>query len=869
MFSNTIRDQFKFSPDSARLPLGLVPLLTLAFFFDPTGGSQAQTNYQRLKSFGGSPGVYPYGHVIEGSDGKLYGTTFSGDGVGNGKVIRVNKDGDYLVVLRDFAGGPLDGRNPRCGLLEASDGALYGTCYRGGSNDVGVVFKLNKDGSGFQILKHFPSVGVDGRNPYSALIEGTDTKLYGTTRNGGAGNLGTIYRINRDGTGYQLLRSFTVAAKDGTFPVSRLFEGTDGYLYGVTPSGGSNTVGTAFRLTKEGNNFSLIHTFRDSIYGDGAGPYELAEASDGYLYGATGSGGTNGHYGTVFRMSKVGTNYSLIRSFGGSTDGRNPGAGLIEGADGKLYGTTEFGPLVSSGGTDSGTIFRLNKNGTGYEVLRYLTGSLKNGDAYRPSAVLLEASDGTLYGTSTYGGNIGQGTLFSLNRDGSDFRIRVSFDVGEGGHPFSGLVAGNDGALYGTARYGTGSSGIYGSIFRIGNTGDNYRVLFRFGNPYVDGYAPETDLAVSVDGKLFGTCSGGGSNIDYGTVYSLNPDGSNYITLHHFTGGADGGWPYGGLLIGSDSRLYGTCEYYGANGVGTIYSMEMSGSNFTTLHAFPAFPGDGQAPYAGLLQASDGSLYGSTASGGTNGAGSLFKINQDGNAYQILHSFSGTNDDGYAPRAKLVEGTDGKLYGTTEFSGSTNPIYPGAGTIFKIHKDSTHYSVIYRFSGFEDGGNPYGGLTEGTNGYLYGTTTFGGTNDAGAVFKVDKQGGNFSVLHYFSRMPGDGRNPHASLLKGADGSFYGTTQNGGETNRGTVFKLFVADPTPLFTEMRIYSNAAHLLLKGAAAGECYRLESATNLLPMAIWGAVTTNTARIDGSIQFLDADSTNSNFRFYRAIRE
>jgi uncharacterized repeat protein (TIGR03803 family) len=843
-------------------------VIALAFLFDPSEILQAQTNYQRLKSFGGSAGVYPYGHIIEGTDGRLYGTTFSGDGAGDGKIFRVNKNGTGVVVLRDFSGSPLDGRNPRCGLLEASDGALYGTCYRGGSNDVGLVFKINKDGSGFLALKSFASAGFEGREPYSALIEGTDGKLYGTTRNGGSGNLGTVYRLNKDGTDYQALHSFNVAAKDGSFPISRLLEGSDRNLYGVTPSGGSNAVGTAFRLSKDGGSFSLIHTFRDYTFSDGAGPFDLMEATDGYLYGTTESGGTNRYYGTVFRMSKTGTNYSLIHSFGASADGRNPQAGLIEGMDGKLYGTTWAGPLSSSGGTDSGTIFRLNKDGTGYEILRYLTGNLKNGDAYRPTASLLNASDGIIYGTTQFGGSSDQGTVFSLDRDGSNFGIRVSFSRGEGGHPFCGLVEGNDGTLYGTAYYGTGADGsISGSIFKISKTGD-YEAIYRFGSPYSDGFAPETDLAVAPNGMLFGTASKGGSNLFYGTVYSLNPDGSDYSVLHHFAGDPDGGLPYGAVTIGSDHRLYGTCELRGPNGAGALFSIETNGLSFTLLHAFPAFPGDGEAPYAGVLEASDGRLYGSTAGGGANDAGSLFRINKDGNAYQLLYSFPGTNGGGRAPRARLLEGSDGALYGTTEFGGLTNSTFFGPGTLFKINRDGGDFSVLHQFTGGEDGGNPYGGLVE-VNGYLYGTTTSGGSNDAGSIFKLDKQGGNFEVLHYFSRVPGDGRNSRATLLKGSDGAFYGTTQNGGETNRGTIFRLFGGDPKPRFTDTQVDNNGAYLMLKGAAAGESYRLEFKTNLMPAPGWDTVTANTARVDGSIQFVDSHSTNSSIRLYRAVRE
>jgi uncharacterized repeat protein (TIGR03803 family) len=262
-------------------------------------------------------------------------------------------------------------------------------------------------------------------------------------------------------------------------------------------------------------------------------------------------------------------------------------------------------------------------------------------------------------------------------------------------------------------------------------------------------------------------------------------------------------------------------------------------------------------------------LYGTTAVGGSNDAGTIFKLDRSGTDYQVLYSFAGTNGDGRAPRAKLLEGSDGLLYGTTEYGGLTNSSYFGSGTIFRINKTGGGYLVLHQFTGADDGGNPYGGLVEGVEGYLFGTTFYGGTNDGGTVFKMDKQGADFTVLHNLSGLQGDGRNSYATLLKGTDGVFYGTTRNGGDTNRGTIFRLFSANPTPFFSDIAVNQTGARLVMQGAAAGETYRLEFKTNLKSNAIWESAATNVVTVDGSVQFLDATATNSSARFYRAARK
>ena len=230
-------------------------------------------------------------------------------------------------------------------MLEATDGSLYGVTTAGGSNNVGIVFKLNKDGGGYTILHHFRTTGADGRTPESALVEGADAGLYGTTSSGGSNNLGTVFRLNMDGSSYTNLHHFTGSGGDGAAPQPGLLKGSDGALYGATSAGGSNNVGTVFTLNTNGSAYTVLWQFSTSS-ADGRNPQAgLLEASNGVLFGTTYNGGTN-NLGTVFKLQKDGSLYGVIVSFSSAGgDAAGPQGGVVFGTNGALWaprGTAAF-----------------------------------------------------------------------------------------------------------------------------------------------------------------------------------------------------------------------------------------------------------------------------------------------------------------------------------------------------------------------------------------------------------------------------------------------------------------------------------------------------------------------------------------------
>jgi len=248
-----------------------------------------------------------------------------------------------------------------------------------------------------------------------------------------------------------------------------------------------------------------------------------------------------------------------------------------------------------------------------------------------------------------------------------------------------------------------------------------------------------------------------------------------FTTLHSFDL-TDGGNTYAGLVQATDGNLYGTTVGGGAKGDGTVFKITPSGT-LMTLYSFCSKSGctDGYFP-AGLVQATNGNFYGTTA----GGHGTVFKVTPSG-TLTTLHSFNGT--DGSSPRAGLVQATDGNFYGTTYSGGAKN-----IGTVFKITPSGT-LTTLHSFD-LTDGESPVAALIQSTDGNLYGTTPPGGAHGDGTVFKITTSG-TLTTLYSFCSKLGctDGANPEAALVQDTNGTFYGTTRSGGAHAYGTVFSL--------------------------------------------------------------------------------
>ncbi len=414
-------------------------------------------------------------------------------------------------------------------------------------------------------------------------------------------------------------------------------------------------------------------------------------------------------------------------------------------------------------------------------------------------------SGNTLYATAQFGGSSGNGTVFSVNTDGTGFTPLHIFTGGsDGSDPLDGvLLSGN--TLYGTANMGASSG--------------------------------------------------------YGTVFTIKTDGTGFKTLHTFGGLNDEAYPYGGLIL-LGNTLYGTSE--GPPGAsGTVFAMNTNGTGFTTLHIFTALAGsdstnsDGAWP-CGALVLSGNTLYGTANVGGQYGAGTLFALNTDGTGFTNLHVFtpigadaSGfyTNSDGAAPYGALVL-SGNTLYGTA-YSGCSS----GNGTVFAVNTDGTGFTNLHCFtasstnsSGFytnSDGAQPYGTLMLSGN-TLYGTAGAGGSSGNGTVFAINTNGTGFTTLYSFtasstnssgSYTNSDGAWPSGNVILSGN-ILYGTAYEGGMWGSGTVFGLSF---TPQLT---VIPSGGNIILTWPTnyAGFDYSgftVQSTTNLGSSAVW---TTNT---------------------------
>lgn len=385
-----------------------------------------------------------------------------------------------------------------------------------------------------------------------------------------------------------------------------------------------------------------------------------------------------------------------------NSDGANPQAGLI------LSGNTLYGTAYDGGGSGNGTVFKVNTDGTGFTNLYSFSGPranharITNNDGANPQAGLVLFGD-TLFGTASGGGVSGNGTVFAIKTDGTDFTNMHSFSA-----------------------YSASPSG------RITNS---------------DGMAPQAGLILSGN-TLFGTANRGGM-FGVGTVFAINTDGTGFTNLHNFSApsgsvlftNGDGADPQAGLIL-SGNTLYGTAVHGGTFGVGTIFAVTTDGTYFTNLHSFSeggSSPNvgftnsDGQLPPGSLVMSGD-VLYGTTESGGTTGAGTVFAINTDGMSFTNLHTFtnpsspSNTNYDGAFPQVGLIL-SGNTLWGTT-FNGGVF----GLGVVFSVNTDGTDFTNLYNFT-LSGGYYPEASLTVSGN-ILYGTTTEGGSGASGTVFSL-------------------------------------------------------------------------------------------------------------------------------------
>lgn len=769
------------------LYVGLVLLVNILVGILPTS---AQT-YTALKSFGGpagAPGGQPAGKMVQAADGTLYGlNTVSANTGGNqadgGTVFKIRPDGSGFIILKSFTNFLAEGSGSHGGLWLDGE-TLYGTRSAGGATaspgqsytGKGVLFKINTDGSSFTVLKHFD--GADGETPRGRpLVVGG--VVYGTTYYGGTNGIGpgtpagTVYRVNTDGSNFTVLKHFGAAdgAGDGEGPLAGLIV-SGSNLYGTTTGGGGSPAnGTVFTLGTNGSGFQVLRTFS---YGNsfGATPEAGLTLAGGKLYGVTSTSSSGS--GKVFRFNPDGTDFDVITTVPSSV-----GAPTSEI---EIQGDTIFGTAVPFNPTSTGSVFRVFTDGTGFEVLKTFSGG-----SY-PTFLGINVWGNTVFGVtsmraSALGLGANGGQIFSMDADGSSFFRLKDLGGTDGELPYSGPTQVGD-WLYGVTYQG-GSSGD-GVAYKLKSDGSGYTVLQSFNSPevgwgrYLHGEL-ETD-AVNADDtsfNLYGVTQYGGEygGNGGGIIYGMNNYGGAFQVLTNLeaygTTNTTGTQPMAGL-IRSGNTLYGTTQYGGPLGRGTVFKINTNGSGFTVL---TGFPGNGGSGSRGKLVLVGNTLYGTTELGGDSNLGTVFKVNTDGTGFAVLKSFDSWEQG--RPRAGLLV-SDNTLYGT------------GSAVVFKLNFDGSDFAVLKNFSG--DGISWLSALTL-SGGSLYGTSRHGGPSGfSGMLYKLNTDGSGFEIIHNFNSATG--WLPESPVIV-SDGDIYGTTVEGGPGGRGVVYRIKYSEETPL------------------------------------------------------------------------
>ena len=384
----------------------------------------------------------------------------------------------------------------------------------------------------------------------------------------------------------------------------------------------------------------------------------------------------------------------------------------------------------------------------------------------------------------------------TISSQAQTFTSLFSFDQTDGDNPNGALVQGANGNFYGTTSSQFGSG--YGTIFEI-TPGGALTTLYTFCSlsNCADGSYPWSGLILANDGNFYGVTSSGGTQ-NSGTFFKMTPKGA-LTTLYSFcslANCADGSDPVAGLLQGTNGNFYGVTAYGGTTGYGTVFEMTKAGV-LKTLYSFCSQSNctDGAMPLGSLVQATDGTFYGTTAFGGAYGPyqnGTVYRLTPHGKL-TTLYSFCSRKNcaDGRFPTSGLLLARNGKFYGTTAWGGPFPSLCnngTGCGTVFEITpcgKLTTLYDFCSK-TNCADGDLPLAALIQARNGKLYGSTPYGGENGYGTVFELTLAG-ELTTLHNFAYT--DGSEPVSPLLQAAGGSFYGTTLKGGSAGWGTVFRI--------------------------------------------------------------------------------
>jgi hypothetical protein len=742
---------------------------------------------------------------------KIIGMNGNGGLLGHrGNAFSMNADGSNYQINATFPYIPSNAND----FADGNDGYLYAVVGDGYYRPT-YVLKVKYDGSGYEEVKKFNQATEGGSIRFRPVF-GADGFMYGICENGGTFNNGTIWKMKPNGTMFSVIHTFPAYSSGSVLyhgtPMNLSYNGQngsltfglDGKLYGVCNGGtyGANI----FTLNTNGSGFTMLIRGTGNIgtFYPGIGAFApMILGSDGNFYGCFSGGGYSSSNGVVFKYNPINNGYTVIHAFSNTGfEGRNP-YGVAEGAGGNIYGVCYNLGIPNGLETDHGTLWKVAKDGTNFGVLKQLSAAeTGTGVHYK----VLSSFNKIYFSTRSWGlsASTGLGCIMVINADGTNFRvIKNSF---EGMAAPSSILLRQDGGE--NTFYGLSLSGAE-YITKMDTSGRKHQPILGFGGYYKGSGSTTKPLYIGNNsspyyGKTFSLISAtstltaaSGNLFTYAHNTAINklPDFVSYMRNYdeEFKG-------YVSLsatpLLANDGFFYLVCKKVGTQAyldTTSIFKLHPSvGSQPTIIKKFPII--NVTIPYdinSNLIEGSDGYLYGIMNSGGTNARGAVFKMQKDGNNLSYIFQIpSGMN----APTRLLQDTatsklicsgsngifsleTDGTNFTMLPISGgvTNNGIYLLGDTIFgvqnynyqwnlyKIHKNGTGYTVLRNFTGTANGRYPNSEISIGEDGMIYGSCSGGGTYDYGVVYKIDKNGNNFSILKHFNyngfSVGGDGYSP--------------------------------------------------------------------------------------------------------------
>jgi uncharacterized repeat protein (TIGR03803 family) len=774
--------------------------------------------------------AYPAGELVLGDDGCLYGTT-QGAIDDAGTVYKITTTGAVTNLIgfpSADEGSPETGSGSRAALAKGGDGNFYGTNAYGGIHNRGTIYRISPNG-GFTKLVDFTGIGgiAKGSSPETELLAGADGYFYGTTTSGGASDLGVIFRMSPTGAMTTLVEfTGTSGTKKGDRPRGGLAQAPNGTLFGTTTLGGTQNLGTLFKVDPDGGNFQTLVEFTGTT-----GPHKgsspearLTMDTHGVLWGSTSRGGAT-DLGTIFNITQAGVLDTVVEFTGatGSHPGGDPDEALLLDGDGNFYGTS------------GSSVFKMKPDGT-----MLLNVELDPAIGYNPTSLTF-GGDGFLYGVCRESESP-WGSIFRFAPDGTvTFLVEADDSSGTAGiGEITSLVNGGDGSIYGTTSQG--GNAARGSVFRLTGGGTQTNLLEFAGSTSRDkaktrlGTGP-TSLLRSSDGNFYGVTTRGGLS-DAGTVFRMAPGGAHEV-IHDFSENSamDGRWPTN-LVLGPGGVLFGTTS--GSPDV--VFKVTPTG-DFTELFTFTGIEGShpGSSPNRPFL-ASDGNFYGTTETGGIHNRGVVYRITPLGD-YTLLHEFT---PDFYTSTVdwQNVPITNQYFYNpftiTFKLTPDASNMNGVTGLSATAASDYTHLACIVRLnpSGFFDvrkggayasdtaigysAGNTYSiSMTISLQDRTYSVSVDGTPIASNYPFRTEQSFINslsyLALRNESNTTPGthtvsdislqtNRRGPKGVLAQGTDGKLYGTIAGQGDSEKGRLFRI-TPSPQVQFEELGSFTGS--------------------------------------------------------------